>query len=270
MINILGLMTCYNRKEKTLTALNRLIQGNQEVSFSFVIADDGSTDGTFDELQKFPKVTIIRGHGNLFYSGGMRLAIAEAKKTDKQFDYCLLFNDDVIFAESAIIDLCKKDSSVIWVGPTSDERGELSYGGIVKTSKWRPKTEIVKADSKEGRVCDTFNANCVLIPWEIFKELDNIDEVYTHSMGDFDYGFSAAKKGYQIRVSDNYVGVCPDNPVGVSWRNTGLSMKERLRRKESPKGLPKKEWFHYLNKNYNFITAIVYSIIPYLRILLKK
>ena len=89
-------------------------------------------------------------------------------------------------------------------------------------------------------------------------------------MGDFDYGFSAGKKGYQIRVSDNYVGVCPDNPVGVSWRNTELSMKERLRRKESPKGLPKKEWFHYLNKNYNLITALVYSAIPYMRILIKK
>ena len=30
----------------------------------------------------------------------------------------------------------------------------------------------------------------------------------------------------------------------------------RLHRKESPKGLPGKEWFHYLNKNYNFITAV--------------
>ena len=89
MINILGLMTCYNRKEKTLTALNRLIQGNQEVSFSFVIADDGSTDGTFDELQKFPKVTIIRGDGNLFYSGGMRLAIAEAKKKNRITIVCM-------------------------------------------------------------------------------------------------------------------------------------------------------------------------------------
>lgn len=270
MISILGLMTCYNRKEKTLTALQRLIQGNPEIEFSFIVADDGSTDGTFEELQKISGVTIVRGDGNLFYSGGMRLAITEAKKTDKQFEYCLLFNDDVNFVDDAIADLCKKDSSVIWVGPTSDEKGSLSYGGVVKTSKWRPKTEILMADTKEGKECDTFNANCVLIPWKIFENLDNIDEVYTHSMGDFDYGFSAVKKGYQIRVSDKYVGVCPDNPVGVSWRNTEISRKERLRRKESPKGLPNKEWFHYLNKNYNFVTAIVYSTIPYLRIVLKK
>lgn len=270
MIKVLGLMTCYNRKEKTVRALKNLIQGNPEIQFSFIVADDGSTDGTFEELQKISNVMIVRGNGSLFYSGGMRLAIAEAKKAEKQYDYCLLFNDDVDFVESAIEGLCKRDSSVIWVGPTSDEKGSLSYGGVVKTSKWFPKTEIVMADTEEGRVCDTFNANCVLIPWEIFAQLDNIDGVYTHSMGDFDYGFSAVKKGFIIRVSDTFVGECPDNPVQASWRNTELAFKERLRRKESPKGLPTKEWFHYLKKNYNVLTAIVYSAIPFARIILKK
>lgn len=270
MKRVLGLMTCYNRKEKTVRALNNLICGNPEIKFSFIVADDGSTDGTYEELKKMPEVTILQGNGSLFYSGGMRLAIGAAKKAGKAYDYCLLFNDDVDFVPSAIEGLCKKDDSCIWVGPTSDESGGLSYGGVVKSSKWCPKTEIVMADTPEGHVCDTFNANCVLIPWNMFEQLDNIDPAYTHSMGDFDYGFSAKKKGYIIRVSDTFVGACPDNPVSVSWRNTELSRKERLRRKESPKGLPGKEWFHYLNKNYNFVTAVVYSIIPYLRILLKK
>lgn len=267
---VLGLMTCYNRKEKTVRALRNLIQGNPEIDFTFIVADDGSTDGSYEELQKMPEVITLRGNGSLFYSGGMRLAIGEAKMAKAAYDYCLLFNDDVDFVRSAIENLCRKDDSCIWVGPTSDEQGNLSYGGVVKTSGWRPKTEIVMADSKDGRACDTFNANCVLIPWKIFEKLDNIDEVYTHSMGDFDYGFSARKKGFEIRVSDAFVGACPDNPVQSSWRNTEFSMKERLKRKESPKGLPGKEWFHYLNKNYNLLTAVIYSVIPYLRIVLKK
>lgn len=270
MIKVLGLMTCFNRKEKTIRALNNLIKGNPNIEFSFIVADDASSDGTMQALKGFQNVQVLSGNGNLFYSGGMRLAITEAKNAETVYDYCMLFNDDVEFFDTAIEVLCKKDPSVIWVGPTSDEQGALSYGGVVKTSRWRPKTEIIMADSPDGRDCDTFNANCVLIPWDIFKELDNIDDVYTHSMGDFDYGFSAVKKGYVIRVSDKYVGVCPDNPVSVSWRNTDLSMKERIRRKESPKGLPTKEWFYYLKKNYNFITAVVYSAIPYIRIVIKK
>ena len=89
-------------------------------------------------------------------------------------------------------------------------------------------------------------------------------------MGDFDYGFSAVRKGYEIRASEKFVGVCVDNPVQNSWRNPEFSRKERLSMKESPKGLPGKEWFHYLNKNYQIFTAIIYSLIPYLRILLKR
>ncbi len=270
MINVLGLMTCFNRKEKTVRALECLIQGNQNIDFSFMVADDASTDGTVEALKKFPNVTVLSGNGSLFYRGGMRLAIQQAKNSKKQYDYCLLFNDDVDFVNSAIEGLCSKASTAIWVGPTSDEEGQLSYGGIVKQSNFRPKTKIVMAASSEGLVCDTFNANCVLIPWKIFMELDNIDPVYTHSMGDFDYGFSAGRKGYIIKVSDKFVGACPDNPVNVSWRNTELTRSERFKRKESPKGLPTKEWYHYLKKNYSIFTAVVYSIIPFIRIIVKK
>lgn len=272
MTHILGLMTCYNRKEKTVRALKSLIQGNQTIQFSFIVVDDGSTDGTKEELAKLPEVQIVSGSGSMFYSGGMRAAIKEAKKLQKDFDYCLLFNDDVDFWKSSIEELCKKDPSVIWVGPTCDENGMLTYGGVVKTSNWRPKTEIVMADSEEGRVCDTFNANCVLVPWDQFQTLDNIDSAYTHSIGDFDYGFEAKKKGCMIKVSDQYVGECPDNPVNSNnnWRNTALPLKRRIQLKESPKGLPTGEYFHYLKKQYNVITAIVYSITPYIRIFLKK
>lgn len=272
MLKVLGLMTCFNRKEKTIRALRNLIQGNPEIEFSFVVVDDASTDGTAQALEKIKNVTIISGHGSLFYSGGMRVAITEAKKMSDKFDYCLLFNDDVEFADSAIENLCRKEDSVIWIGPTCDENGELSYGGVINTSRLRPKTKIVMAEQPDGKVCDTFNANCVLIPWEIFRNLDNIDEVYTHSMGDFDYGFSAKRKGYVIKVSDTFVGACPDNPVKTNsnWRNTELSRKRRFQLKESPKGLPFGEYFHYLNKNYNLLTAIVYSMIPYVRIIIRR
>ncbi len=84
MISILGLMTCFNRKEKTVRAIKNLIQGNPDIDFSFVVADDASTDGTSQALQEFFQVTVLSGNGSLFYSGGMRLAIDYAKKAGKQ------------------------------------------------------------------------------------------------------------------------------------------------------------------------------------------
>lgn len=272
MTRILGLMTCFNRKEKTCNVLRNLMLGNPGIQFSFIVVDDHSTDGTKDALAEFSEVQMIPGNGSLFYSGGMRIAIQAAKESKEEFDYCLLFNDDVDFWDSSIEKLCQKDPSVIWVGPTCEKDGSLSYGGVVKTSKWRPKTEIIMAGDEDGKECDTFNANCVLIPWDIFQSLENIDPVYTHSIGDFDYGFEAKKQGYTIKVSNAFVGECPDNPINSNsnWRNVNLSRKRRVQLKESPKGLPFREYFHYLRKQYPFVTAVVYSIIPYVRIMLKK
>lgn len=109
-----------------------------------------------------------------------------------------------------------------------------------------------------------------MIPWNLFLRLGNIDPVYTHALGDFDYGLCAKKMGIKIKVSSDYVGICNDNPVAGSWNDKTLPRMTRLKLKESPKGLPGKEWFHFLYKNYNLITALGYSISPYVRILLKK
>lgn len=270
MIRILGLMTCFNRKEKTINAINKLINKNSEVEFSFIIVDDNSNDDTVKSLEKFTNVTVVNGDGNLFYSGGMRKAIEKALDSKFTYDYCLLFNDDVDFYENAIEKLSKRGNKSIWVGPTCDDKGELSYGGVIKTSIWRPTFNIIKAQDNSGINCDTFNANCVLIPWNIFKKVGNMDKIYSHSLGDFDYGFKAKKLGYEIKVSNEYVGICCDNPIKGNWRDDTLSRKRRLELKEDPKGLPRKEWFYYLRKNYSLITAIVYSIIPYIRILIRR
>lgn len=269
-MRILGLATCYNRKEKTLYALQRLVEGNKAVEFHFIVADDNSSDGTKEALAQLENVQILSGTGLLFYSGGMRLAIGEALKRSEEYDYCMLFNDDVAFFDGAIDILSQKNNQCIWVGPTCDDQGRLSYGGVVKKSAIRPKTEIMMADSNDGMKCDTFNANCVLIPWKVFKRMGNMDHTYSHSLGDFDYGFHAGKLGVEIRVSDRFVGQCCDNPASGSWRDKTLPRKRRLQLKESPKGLPRKEWFHYLNKNYNLFTAMVYSLIPYLRIVVRR
>lgn len=269
-MRVLGLATCYNRKEKTRNAIQSLIDGNPEVEFHFIVVDDNSTDDTCMELAKIPEVKLLHGNGTLFYCGGMRLAIEEAKNSQDVFDYCLLFNDDVEFAEHSIEYLARLEENVVWVGPTCDYSNVISYGGVVKTSKWRPKTQIVKANDSSGLECDTFNANCVLIPWKIFIMCNNIDYVYTHSMGDFDYGFDLKRNGYCIKVSDRFVGYCCDNEAKGTWRDTNLSRRERIKRKEAPKGLPWREWFYYLRKNYGFLTAVVYSMSPYIRIVVKK
>lgn len=268
---VLGLMTCFNRKEKTITSINKLISGNPDIEFEFIVVDDNSTDGTKAALEKISGIVLLNGTGQLFYSGGMRMAIQYALDTTAVYDYCLLFNDDVEFYSQTMEKMLSVGNGrEILVGPTCDTEGRLSYGGVIKKSKFRPNFDIIDGTSQRAKSCDTFNANCVLIPWKIFKELGNMESVYSHSLGDFDYGFKASRKGIPIWVCDFFVGQCSDNPASGSWRDTNLNRRERLRKKESPKGLPRKEWWHYLKTNYSIGTAIVYSITPYLRILIRR
>ena len=270
MHSVLGLMTCFNRKEKTIQSIYSLIAHNLNVRFRFIVVDDNSSDGTADALRQIDGVRVIPGSGSLYYSGGMRMAISEALKDNETYDYCLLFNDDVDFFPQSIEKMTENQDTDILVGATCDNDGKLSYGGVIKTSRLRPSFKIIDWTSPRADSCDTFNANCVLIKWPVFRRLGNMDPVYTHSMGDFDYGFAARGMGFQIKVQEGFVGTCCDNPVAGGWRDTALPRSLRFRKKENPKGLPAKEWFHYLHKNYSFATACVYSVIPYIRIILKK
>ena len=268
---ILALATCHNRCEKTQKCLETLIKGNPNIQFDFIIVDDGSTDGTKLMLEEFEQVTIIEGNGNLFYSGGMRMAIDKAKKR-KNYDYCMFFNDDVTFFDNAIERMLKlfKPEYRILVGATCGSDGKITYAGVNKLSKWIPKCEIVYSDESKLITCDTFNANCVLIEFNTFLKLDNIDPVYVHGMGDYDYGFNASRKGIKLYVSNFFCGICDETTEHGSWRDKSLSRRRRFAIKNNEKGTPNKAWFHYLLKNYNFLTAIVYSLSPYVRILLGK
>lgn len=64
-MKIAVLLTCFNRKNKTLACLKSLfgIIPNCHV----YLVDDKSTDGTSEAIkQNFPQVKIIKGDGNLF------------------------------------------------------------------------------------------------------------------------------------------------------------------------------------------------------------
>ena len=271
MTRVLGIFTCYNRKEKTIKCVENLIQGNPNILFYFLVVDDGSTDGTNKALSLYENVCIILGTGQCYYSGGMRLGIQAAKIKCDKYDWILLFNDDVDFFPFALERLIaySNEKNEIIVGATCNEHGELTYGGVLKTSRFRPAFRIIM--SQESRLyCDTFNANCVLIPKETFMSLPNIDSHYTHSLGDFDYGLEAKKRGIFIVVSDFFVGQCTQNSLEGTWKDTCLCRKERVKRKESPKGLPCREWFYFVKKNFGICSACISSAIPYIKILIGR
>ena len=264
-MKILAIFTCFNRRELTERSMQTLAK-NEQVQFDYMVVDDNSTDGTREMLQNSPyEVDLVVGDGSLFWNGGMHKAIEYVKEHHPDYEYYMLMNDDTKFVEGIFDEMLpelKKDT--VMVGAICNEEGNLSYGGIkyikgIKYKKYGPERTDVS--------CDTFNANCVIIPHDIFMQV-GIDPFYQHSIGDFDYGLQISKKGYDIRIYSKYVGECNDTDLSLTWQNESLPKWERIKLKESRKGLPFKDWFHFLHKNFGLWTAIVRSITPYVRILL--
>ena len=272
------LMTTYNRKDKTVNCIESLINGNPSLDLRFVITDDKSSDGTAQVItEKFGKaVHVIEGTGDLFWNGGMRISMGYALNklscNPDSFDYALLVNDDVEFYEGAIEKLLMRlnetGGSAI-AGATENEKGEMTYGCVIKTSKHFAKFDLLKP-SDEVKQADTFNCNCVLVCKDVFLDVGLTDKKLKHSMADYDYGMMMRKKGYIIINGKGYSGKCSDNDISGSWRDTSLPAKERIAKKESPKGLPAGDWFYFVKKNYGLLPAIYHSITPYVRIALKK
>ena len=272
-IEIVVILTCFNRKEKTKRCLDGLQESNKNIKFRFVIVDDNSKDGTYEMLQSMENVIVLRGNGTLFYSGGMRIGIEYAKNAYKEYkpDYCLIINDDVDFFEDSIIRLIefRDDNREIVVGCTCDAKGEMSYGGERKKSSFRPVFEKVMSGASK-KYCDTFDANCVLIPFELFEAADNIDKYFIHSMGDFDFGFNCRKAGGKIVASNFFVGKCEDNPADGTWQDKNLTFIQRVRMKESPKGLPTKQWYYFVKKYYGKPSAVYSVVVSWIRVVLCK
>lgn len=273
-MNITVVFTCFNRKEKTLKCVERLIEGNEKITFRFVIVDDGSTDGTEETLKNCKyasSLRVLRTAGNFYYSRGMSYGMEYILNEEEKADYLLMVNDDVEFFENSIECLAeqsKKRNSAVIVGVTCDESETQTYGAICYKGGFSVKYSAVPCG--EETECDTFNANCVLIPYDLFEKTGAMDRNYIHSLGDFDYGLSLKRKGGLIYSSDSYVGICNRNSIKNTWLDKTLPIKKRIELKENIKGAPAKQWFYFLKKNFGIAKAVVFTITPYINLILGR
>ena len=102
-LSIATIITCHNRKEKTLTCLTDLMNQDviSDIDLNVYLVDDGSTDSTGNAVkQNFPQVNVLQGDGTLYWNGGMRFAFSEAMKNN--YDYYLWLNDDTFLYSNAI------------------------------------------------------------------------------------------------------------------------------------------------------------------------
>lgn len=261
------LMTCHNRKERTLSSLRRLMgcQLPAGVTLDVFLVDDGSSDGTGDMVRDiFPPVHVIEGSGDLYWAGGMRLAWSRAASND--YDYYLWLNDDTLIFEdslSVLLSAARKtdNRSIICSAVVSEKTGIVTYGGKMREASeyHQPAGELAE--------CEIISGNCVLIPRYVYESVGSIDECFTHAIGDYDYGLRARKKGVRSYVAPKVIGNCENNPRPPKWCQAEVPFFQRLKALYSPLGYAQpKPYFIYISRHFGLPEALKQLVSMHIRV----
>ncbi|WP_282054679.1 glycosyltransferase family 2 protein [Maribacter luteus] len=262
------LLTCFNRKQKTLACLDNLwLTVPENVSMEVFLVDDGSTDGTGDAVrEKFPQVHVIQGTGSLYWNRGMHLAWKTATHT-AQYDYYVLLNDDSFLYPNALEELVecaieRNDSVVVCAAFCGEQSRNYTYGG-------RDKAGNPIIPNGEVQSCFHINGNCLLVPKKIYDKVGNLDPIFPHAIGDFDYGQRALAKGFELVTTKRYLGTCESNDYLPKWCYGHVPLKERIKALYSPLGNSHpKYYFIYTKRHFGLFLALKHFFSIHLRLLI--
>lgn len=263
MINkhIAVIMTVHNRKEKTLKCLESLSkqQALEHYIIDIYLTDDGCTDGTPESIAElFPKVNIIKGDGNLFWTKGMWTAW-KAAESEKEYDYICWLNDDVVLFEYAlkhILDCSEeKDNKAIISGIMCDpdDYSKTTYSGRFKKE--------LRIENGHMQEIENLHGNFVLIPQYVYQNIGIIDNFYSHSGGDTDYSKTAIKKGLKVFSSKKKCGTCKKDVIKPKCFLKETPLVDRFKILYTPfsYSMPR-DIFHFDCKHNNIFIGLLHLI----------
>lgn len=265
------LLTCYNRREKTLNCLSNLygqilLDG---YDLDIYLVDDGSSDGTEEAVKKqFSKVNIIQGTGDLFWGGGMLLAWQTAVN-NYEYDFYLWINDDTFLYSDAlnimISDSEQKQHQAIICGTTvSAQNGKLTYGGrIIGNSR------LLQPDKKLKK-CHIINGNFVLVPRYVYQKVGFLDPIYRHGIGDHDYSLRAIKNNIKVFIASKIIGECERNSAIPQWLSADVGLRKRIKHLYSPLGLNIRYFFIYEVRHFSIFQALKHFISAHIKLLFPR
>jgi GT2 family glycosyltransferase len=267
------LITTHNNVETCLKALLSLDAALEFCGFQATVflANSGTSSilgkGDFENLQ----VEEIRTSSDVYWAAGMRIAWELIERKRVKHDLVLWLNDDTMLFQDSLYRLSAalagSGPGKIAVGSTRSSEGRLTYGGYRQKHAFLPLHLEVIEPMNANQVCDAFNGNVVLMGIELIRSLGGFPRGYSHLRADYDFSFSAKRRGYVNVLISGYVAECEANHNYVTYKSmAGTKLGERFKKLQDPKLGPFYEHVRFSLRNGG-ILGPVYALAPIVRVL---
>jgi GT2 family glycosyltransferase len=205
----------HNRKNITLRLI-ACLRNQSYKNFRLILVDDGSTDGTTNEILKiFPKSVVLNGNGNLWWGGSLSLAYNFLNQESTiQDEPILILNDDVeineTFLEIGIRYLEENKLSLIMALSISKATNEINDRGVF--INWRT-LEFYK--SLNGELINILSTRGLLLYKSTLISTGGfLPQYFPHYLSDYDFTYRAYKKGFSLKTFEDFYLTEDPNETG--------------------------------------------------------
>lgn len=216
-----------NRKAFTTAILQQLTEqiaqqvgvgALQSTDMQIIVVDDGSNDGTPEQIeQQFPSVHLLRGDGELWWTGAIAQAMTYAADT-LSTDYIIWLNDDITLSADFIAQVlqhCQQPAAQVLTGGIicEDKHPDwIVFGGVIASQLI---TDVHQFTQPVLNV-DTLNGNIAILPTRIIADIGLPDiNRFRHYGGDFEYICRAKRNGYTAKLSSHLKATTEYRPADV-------------------------------------------------------